>query len=246
VTRRSTAIKVLAALIGAASCLAAVAYAAGVPVASHRAGSRPTGPKPLRPQILQHPGKPSLSASVAFSYRSRQPGAGFQCRLDSGAWKDCGPRVVYRGLAAGSHSFRVRVESARGALSRPARFSWIQTAPKDFEIQPQSDGLGRLYPGAPAQSLPLRLHNPNPAPILITALRVSLASAPPDCPSSNFDPIPSSASPANPLRIPAGASVTVPTPTVTAPAIALRDLPISQDACQNAQLPLSFSGEAHG
>lgn len=246
-TGRSTATKALAALIGVASFLAATAYAAGVPFASHRtAAPSPSGPKPPRPQILKHPGTPSLSTAVSFTYRSRLAGAGFQCRLDGGAWKGCGQRIVYRGLAAGAHSFWVRVEAPGGALGRPARLNWTRTAPRSFDIEPQGDGLARLYPGAPAQSLPLRLHNPNPAPILITALRVSLAGSPPGCPSSNFDLIPSSASKAKPLRIAPGDSVAVPTPTVTAPAIALLDLPVSQDACQGAQLPLAFSGEAHG
>lgn len=244
-TRRSTAIRALAALSVVASCLAAVAYAAGVPAAPG-AAAWSSGPKPPRPRILKHPKQPSLSTTVAFTYRSQLAGARFQCQLDGGVWKGCGRRAVYRGLAPGSHSFSVRVEAPNGALSRPSRFNWTRTAPKGFEIEPQGDGPARLFPGAPAQTLPLRLHNPNPAPILITSLRVSLASPPPDCPSSNFDLVPSNASTAKPLRLAAGASVTVPTPTVTAPAIALLELPVSQDGCQNAQLPLAFSGQAHG
>jgi hypothetical protein len=33
---------------------------------------------------------------------------------------------------------------------------------------------------------------------------------------------------------------------VSAPRIALRDLPVNQDDCKGAQFPLAFSGEAHG
>lgn len=241
----STATKALAALLGAAGCLAAVAYAAGAP-SSGAGGSHAAGSRPPRPQILKHPRKPSLSTSVAFTYKSRVPAAVFQCRLDDAAWKSCGPRVVYRGLATGSHSFQVRVESQSGARSRAARYAWVRTEPKDFKIEPGGDALGPLYPGATPEGLPLKLSNPNPAPISIIGLRVALASEPPGCPAANFELIPSSASPRNPLRLPAGASVTVPTPSVTAPAIGLRELPISQDACQGAQLRLAFSGEAHG
>lgn len=244
---RSTATRALAALIAAAGCLAAVAlaYAAAAPAGSP--GGRHPAATPLpRPEILKHPRRSSLATMVAFAYRSGVSNAEFQCRLDTAAWKSCGARVVYRGIAAGSHTFQVRVESPRGARSRAARYAWVRSAPKSFRIEPQEGGLGPLYPGAAPQGLPLKLSNPNPAAISITALRVSLAEEPPGCPSANFELIPSGASPRNPLRLAAGASVTVPTPTVTAPAIGLRDLPVSQDPCQGAQLRLAFSGEAHG
>ena len=54
------------------------------------------------------------------------------------------------------------------------------------------------------------------------------------------------ASAAKPLVVPAGGVVTVPSQGVLPPTIALRDLPVNQDACQNARFPLSFSGSAHG
>jgi hypothetical protein len=246
VSRWSTATKALAALFGAASCLAAVAYAAGATSSPGAAGGHATGPRPPRPQILKHPAKPSLSTSVAFAFTSRTAVAGFQCQLDGGPWRDCGPRVVYRGLETGAHSFRVRAEGRSGARGRAARFDWVRAEPKSFGIEPVPPGLGPLYPGAPPSSLPLQLSNPNPAPILITALRASIAATPSGCDGTNFELIPSSASTKKPLRVPARGAVTVPTATTSAPAIALRDLPISQDACQGAQLRLAFSGEAHG
>jgi hypothetical protein len=243
--RWSTATKALAALLGAAGCLAAVAYAAGAP-SSGAGGGHAAGSRPPRPQILKHPRKPSLSTSIAFTYRSSVPGAVFQCHLDDAAWKACGPRVAYRGLAPGSHTFQVRIELSSGARSRAARYTWVRTEPKSFKIEPGGGSIEPLYPGATPQGLPLKLSNPNPAPISITALRVSLANEPPGCPAANFELIPSSASPRSPLRLPAGASVTVPTPSVTAPAIGLRELSVSQDSCRGAQLQLAFSGEAHG
>jgi hypothetical protein len=248
VSGRLTATRVLAALIGAASCLAvaAFAYAAGASPSSSGGDARPSASQLPRPRILKHPRRPSLSTSVAFTYRSGVPGAVFQCRLDEGAWKACGTRVVYRGLAAGLHTFQVRVESSSGARSRAARYAWIRTEPKSFKVEPTGSDIEPLYPGGTPQGLPLKLTNPNPAAISITALRVSLAGDPPGCPSPNFELIPSNASPRKPLRVAAGASVTVPTPTVTAPAIGLRELPVSQDACQGAQLKLAFSGAAHG
>ena len=169
-----------------------------------------------------------------------------QCKLDTAAWKPCGPRVGYRGLGVGPHLFLVRVESG-GKRSLPARFGWVQSQPQSFLIEPDPATLGKLYPGAPPVPLPLRLSNPNSAPILVTGLRVAVTADPPGCPSAtNLQLIPSSASPKAPVKIPAGGSVRLPDAGATPPALALRDLPVNQDACQGVQFPLAFSGEAHG
>ena len=91
------------------------------------------------------------------------------------------------------------------------------------------------------------LRNPNPVPILVTRVRVAVSADPPGCGgAANFELIPASPSRRAPLRLAAGASLGLPSPGATAPAIALRDLPVNQDACQGAQLPLRFSGEARG
>ncbi len=59
----------------------------------------------------------------------------------------------------------------------------------DFSITPQLAGLGALYPGAPAQALPLTITNPNPVPILVTSLQVRATADPPGCGSAeNLDP----------------------------------------------------------
>ncbi len=232
-------------MIAAACCLAAVAYAAPGP-ASPGPGGRGESPGPPRPRIVKHPMNPSLSASAAFAYTSRLAGAAFACRLDSGPWRHCGGRVAYRGLRPGRHVFSVRVESPAGVRGRSARFEWVRAEPKRFAIEPKGD-LGELFPGAPPVPLPLVLRNPNPAPILVTSLRVAVTASPPGCDSgANLLTVPSSASPRTPLRIPAGGAVEVPTPKVSAPALAMRDLPVNQDPCRGARFPLAFSGEAHG
>ncbi len=259
-SRRATAGKALAALIGAAGCLAAVAYAVSPPPGGERAhtGAARLAPapeselrqgkrRPPRPRITRHPRAGSLSSKVSFRYVSRLSDAGFQCKLDEAAWKRCGARVSYRGLDAGPHLFLVRVESPSGARSLPARFGWVRTQPKSFSIEPDLSALDKLYPGAPPVTVPLNLKNPNPAPILVTALRVAVSADPPGCPSAtNLELIPSSASPKAPLRIPAGATVRLPVASVSAPALALRNLSTDQDACQGAHFPLAFAGEARG
>ena len=254
-SRRATAVKALVVLISATGCLAAVAYAASAPsgapdrVGAHprAAGAAKRAPRPPRPRISRHPAKTTLSTRVAFRYASRRPEVDFQCKLDDADWKNCGPRVSYRGLAVGAHQFQVRTEVAAGARSRSARFTWVQAQPQSFSVSAEPAVLSRLYPGAGPVSVSVVLTNPNSAPILVTALRVGVAADPAGCPSAaNLELIQSSASKKTPLQIPAGGAVRLPTKGVSAPAIALRDLPVNQDACQGVEFPLAFSGEAHG
>ncbi len=112
---------------------------------------------------------------------------------------------------------------------------------------PQLSGIDALYPGAPAVALPVRIDNPNPVPILVTGLQVAATADPPGCSrGENLLFMPASLSKKAPLRVPAGGSATLPAAGISAPAIQLRNLPVNQDACQNAQFPLAFSGKAHG
>lgn len=259
-SRRSVAGRALVALAGAAACMAAVAYAGATPsaldggrspAASAAAAALPHSrqgvSRPPRPRIVRRPAKMTLSTRVAFRYIDRRAGVIFQCRLDGAGWKPCGSRVAYRGLAAGAHRFLVRAEANGGGRSLPARFDWLQAEPKSFSIAAELSGLSRLYPGAPPIALPLVLTNPNPAPIFVTGLRVSVSDDPAACASAeNLELIQATASRARPVEIPGGGSVRLPAEGVSAPAIALRNLSVNQDACQGAQFPLAFSGEARG
>ena len=46
--------------------------------------------------------------------------------------------------------------------------------------------------------------------------------------------------------MPAEGSASLPSATVSAPAIAMLNLPVNQDPCQGAEIPLDFVGEAQG
>jgi hypothetical protein len=263
-SRWATACKALVVLIGAAGCLAAVAYAASAPpggmagVRPHLVGAdglaTPAGTpgrgrarRLPRPRIVKSAAQTTISTSVRFRYVDAMAPVEFLCMLDAGGWKRCGARVAYGGLAVGAHRFLVRAEAAGGLRSAPTRFEWAQAQPAEFSIEPDLSGLSSLYPGAPPVPLPLTLTNPNPLPILVTALRVSVSGDPAGCASAeNIELFRSSASDAAPLAIPAHGSARVPAPGVSAPAIALRDLGVDQDACQGVRFPLAFSGEAHG
>jgi hypothetical protein len=194
-----------------------------------------------------HPEKLATSTSAKFSFAVRGGKPRFQCKLDARAWSACQAPVSYGKLAVGSHSFSVRSVGARKKYSKTTRFRWQVLEPKDFSITPQLGSLGALLPGAPAQVLPLTITNPNSVPILVTSIMVSASASPPGCPSAeNLILTGASASSASPIQVPANGSISLPGPSGSAPTIGLRDLPVSQDACQGAQFPLSFSGTARG
>jgi hypothetical protein len=81
----------------------------------------------------------------------------------------------------------------------------------------------------------------------VTGLTVTVAGSPASCESAqNIGLTQSSASPATPVTVPAGGSVTLPAQGVTAPAIQLVDLEtVNQDACRGASFPLHYTGSGH-
>jgi hypothetical protein len=208
---------------------------------------------PPRPPVRAVPAPDPWKAEPAPQRRQ------FQCRLDDGGWDDCRSPHILAGLAPGEHHFAVRGLSPVGRPGQAAHYDWLQleppatppqppaAPPQQFSIEPQAGALTDLLPGEPAQELPLLITNPNSGPIEVTSITVALSPAPADCPSDpNFVLVPSSVSPQAPLVVPANGSAALPTATATAPTIAMLDLPVNQNACQGAELPLVFSGEAHG
>jgi len=116
--------------------------------------------------------------------------------------------------------------------------------PQQFMIGGSPAGL--LSPGGPPLAVPLHLFNPNPVPIVVTALVVSAEGGAPGCsPAENLRITQSNVSPSNPLRLGAGETVVLPTATASAPTIQFLDLPVNQDACKNATFALRYSGTAH-
>jgi hypothetical protein len=114
---------------------------------------------------------------------------------------------------------------------------------KSFVISGQPEGT--LFPGGPALTVPLAIFNPNPIPIRVTSLAVAVASSPAGCSASeNLDIVQSDVSAERSLTVPADAAVTLPAQGVSAPTIRLLNLPVNQDACQNATFPLTYTGSA--
>ncbi len=269
--RQFRAARAILALAVGVACLGSVAYAASRPDRGRPHGkhggdrSRDQGQRPPRPLFIEVP--PAVTVGNGFQFRfhvapppqrpagrsPRQPAPAaprwrqFQCRGDGGGWAGCSsPRLLGK-LGAGEHSFAVRALSPRGIPGPAAHYHWTQLEPKQFTIDPLLGSLEDLMPGDPPQQLPVRIGNPNPVPIEVTNLTVAVTPDRPGCAADpNFAAVPSSLTPTTPLSIPAGGSIELPSTSASAPSLALRELPVDQNACQGATLRLAFSGEARG
>lgn len=222
------------------------------------------------PQFRFHvqPRKPA-AAPAPEPEESGQPGRTssrrFQCRLDGEDWSECRSPRRLTGLVPGSHHFAVRVFNREGRAGEAVDYEWRQTPPaiavapgtavpvaagEAVEPQPFSIVALRqpenLYPGLPPTAIPVRIANPNDVAIEVTEIAVAVREAPANCRAENFELTPAGASPADPLLVPAGGSVDLPATGTAAPTIRMVDLPVEQDACRGAEIPLLFSGEAHG
>ena len=73
--------------------------------------------------------------NAAFRFVSNDPVATFECQLDGGSWAACTSPRNYSGLAAGSHTFRVRAVN-EVATGDPVEHTWTATPPAapDTEI----------------------------------------------------------------------------------------------------------------
>ena len=58
--------------------------------------------------ISGFPGNPTNETSPSFGFSSPDPGATFECSLDSGAYEPCSSPKTYTGVGEGSRVFRVR------------------------------------------------------------------------------------------------------------------------------------------
>ncbi len=204
-----------------------------------------------RPRIAVHPEAVATATNARFAF-SANGATGFQCRLDGSAWTSCRSPRSYATIGVGEHSFSVRGVARRAPRNRwrrgpAASFSWRVVEPKRFSIQSQVDTLAPLYPGAPAQTLPVTVANPNEVAIYVTSIGVRATGGPEGCDgAANLELLPAGVSAAAPLPIPPGGSVSLPAPGFSAPSIAMRDLPSAQDACEGGNFSLDFGGEAHG
>jgi len=238
----------LVLMLVAAASYAAVGHAGdgherhspGAPATTPTAPIVAPGSAALR--IQAHP--PSISTRSTARFRVEAAGEPtLRCRIDKRPPKDCEDAVVYRGVGVGSHTFFVQAVR-RGRTLAHAGFGWTVLEPKPFTVSPRLDAIGPLYPGTTPTAIPVLITNPNPLAITVTALRVSASGGAVGCdPAANLA-LTAPALASGKLRVPARGSVSLPNATVPAPTIALRELPVDQDACQEADFDLALSGSA--
>lgn len=268
---RKRATRALVALVVAVACLGSVAYATTISERARPHGkkgrhpARGQGQRPPRPRFIEVPPSGGVEPDSQFRFhvappeqRTQVPGPRpgappqpqwrrFECRFDGSDWDGCGSPYLVRGIKPGEHSFAVRALNRRGLSGPAAYYRWALLEPQDFSIEPLAGELEELMPGDPAQQLPVRIGNPNPAPIEVTSLTVAVAPQASGCDAdANLAVTPSNLSPAMPLVVPAGGSISLPSGGATAPTVAMRELPVDQNACQGATVRLDFSGEARG
>lgn len=196
-------------------------------------------------RIPGHPAAISTQSTVRFRIEAIGEPA-LRCRLDKRAAQVCDETpVLYRGIGVGPHIFLVEA-LRRGRVAARADFSWTVLEPKPFTISPRPDAIGPLYPGDPASPIAVVITNPNPVPITITALKVTATGGAAGCAPADNLSLATPALASGRLRVSARGSVSLPTAKVAAPTIALRELPVNQDACKNASFNLAFSGSAGG
>jgi hypothetical protein len=206
--------------------------------------------RPPRPLIGERPSDPTNARSASFTFSDGEQGVTFQCSLDGNRWKACRSPASYRGLSLAEHWFRVRALDPPARPSVAAGLFWrvlaAEESGKDFSISAETSAGAALFPGAPPQTIPITLTNPNDTPIFVTSVTVTVLSSPPGCDAaSNIRLIQSNVSEAAPVEIQARGSRRLPAQGRTAPTIQLVDLAVNQDACQKASFPLRFTGSSH-
>jgi hypothetical protein len=70
------------------------------------------------------PPDPTNSTAAAFTFSANEPST-FECQLDGGAYAACATPKTYIGLAAGTHTFRVRAIDGVGNVGSPATTTWV-------------------------------------------------------------------------------------------------------------------------
>jgi hypothetical protein len=76
-------------------------------------------------QIDNHPADPSTAVVASFEFSSTEPGATFECKLDSDSYAACVSPKQYTDLTVGSHTFSVRsTDTAGNTDSSSANYTW--------------------------------------------------------------------------------------------------------------------------
>lgn len=206
---------------------------------------------PPAPTITAQPAASTTSREASFSFTDAEHGVTLLCRRDGARFSSCTSPSSYRSLSLGTHSFQVQARDAVGNTSAAASYSWTivkelaKEEGKPFTVS--GNASGPLAPGT-TQPLAITLSNPNNVTITVTALTVTTApgSSKAGCDGpANLALTQSNLSEAKALTIVAGGHATLPSGSISAPQVLMKDLPVNQDACKGASFNFTYSGSAH-
>lgn len=198
---------------------------------------------PPPPTISSGPEAETTSKSATFVFSDSQPGVTFLCAKDNHTFVACSSPKTYASVSIAAHTFYVEARDATGNISAASSYSWKVI--RGFSVEGNVAGL--LYPGV-SQPLHLTITNPNTKALVITSLNVSVKSgstkAGCDGPT-NTQVTQSNVSESNTFTVPAKGKVTLPTVSVSAPQVLMKNLPTNQDACQGASFTFTYGGNGH-
>jgi hypothetical protein len=201
---------------------------------------------PAAPLITAAPANPTTETSASFGFTGTEAALQFQCQLDAGQWQACVSPTTYPGLSSQVHVFNVRTIDQAGNISPVTAQGWqITPTAGGAPLTISGNAAGTLYPGGPARSIALTLHNSASNVIDVTgvAIAVQASSLPAGCVGADYR-IVAPVIPSSGIEIPANASVTLPSSQIAAPAIQMVDTGRNQDACRGARLVLTYSGNS--
>jgi hypothetical protein len=199
---------------------------------------------PPAPTITSGPEEETSEKSATFVFSDGEAGATFLCAKDEAKFTACTSPKIYETAAQGEHTFFVEARDAAGNISAPAHYTW-SIFTKTFSIEGKVSGA--LAPGV-SQPLALTITNPNTKPIIVTSLQVTVApgSTKAGCDGpTNLQVTQSNATSSHTITVPAKGKATVPSGSVSAPQVLMKNLATNQDACKGATFTFNYSGNAH-
>jgi hypothetical protein len=208
--------------------------------------------------IDSKPPDPNGVSTSNFAWHDGEAGVTYLCSTENGAFQTtvasaggppqpCSSPLSYVVATTnnGQHQFAVEAVDAAGNVSQGTFYSWKvdRGSIQAFTIDGNATGL--LYPGGPARTIAVTLHNPNSVPIFVTSVTVALHAAdfPAGCSSGAF-PITQSVIPAAGVQVAANGAVTLPAQGATAPSVKMNDSG-NQNACKNLNFHFDYTGSAH-
>ena len=192
--------------------------------------------------ITDKPDDPNGDGLADFTWTTDAGVAYYRCMIENEGFLPCSsPYLKILNISnSGQHQFAVRAYDTAGNFSETS-YTWKVDIAMRFTIVGNATGL--LYPGAPATTIDLVLHNPNNFPISVDELYMELENKS-ACPPANFVPTqPGTGGTMSPtVTVPSNGSIHV--PFAQRPTLRLLNTASNQDACKNLTFTLTYAGHA--